>query len=250
MDYRLTLFSIVFIAFSCGSKKENHQVAVKVPPEVLVDVTHQKSKSGDNFRFIHLGNSELNFKTTKPEKDSSSVLLSVAAAFTDLTDFKIDGIYLTGGNAFQKARTNKTLGGGFLKTKEGITLIDTKKGTLFTDSVLAKYQEQNADLFQQILIIKNGIPETFKAKRNFQRRAIVTTKDDKIYIVENENAVTLAQFCADLVELDSTVNNALYLDMGSWDEGWYRYSKDSIVTIGQNKSSTIHQSNWLTFEVK
>jgi hypothetical protein len=103
-------------------------------------------------------------------------------------------------------------------------------------------------VFQQILIIKNGVPETFSAKRNFQRRAVVTTKDDKIYIVENEKAVTLAQFCADLVELDSTVNNALYLDMGSWDEGWYRYSNDSIVTIGQNKSSTIHQSNWLVFE--
>ncbi|MFT4545409.1 MAG: hypothetical protein ACI9EQ_001883 [Bacteroidia bacterium] len=248
MYYQLTLVSLLFVAFSCSSKKENHQVTIEAPSEVLVHVTQQKSKSGDNYRFIHLGNSELSFKTTKPEKDSTQVLLSVAAAFTDLTDFKIDGVYLTNGVAFQKARTNKTLGGGFLKTKEGISLIDTKKGALFTDSVLAIYKEQQAAVFQQILIIKNGVPETFSAKRNFQRRAVVTTKDDKIYIVENEKAVTLAQFCADLVELDSTVNNALYLDMGSWDEGWYRYSNDSIVTIGQNKSSTIHQSNWLVFE--
>ncbi|MBL4705049.1 MAG: hypothetical protein JKY54_11035 [Flavobacteriales bacterium] len=244
----ITIYSLLLL-LACGITSENIEPNEK-PAVPLVRVEEKSTDGGDEYTFMYLDSAELNFEVTRPSKDSAKVLLCVAAAFTDLGDFEIDGLYLNDGVIRHQTRINKTLGGGLLKTADGISLIDTRKGSIFNDSTLATYADKKASLFQQILIIRNGKPESFKAERYFQRRAVVTTNDGQLYIVENTDALTLAQFCKDLVSLDTTIKNALYLDMGSWDEGWYRHDKDSTVVIGQNRSSTAHQSNWLVFERK
>jgi hypothetical protein len=55
--------------------------------------------------------------------------------------------------------------------------------------------------------------------------------------------VELATFAADLAALGA--QTAMNLDMGAWDEGWYRGKDGKIVRLGHDKSSTKRQSNWL-----
>jgi hypothetical protein len=63
-------------------------------------------------------------------------------------------------------------------------------------------------------------------------------------LVESLSAITLSQFGIDLAALGA--KQLAYTDMGPWDEGWYRNSKDNkVVTLGQDRSLTNKQSNWL-----
>jgi len=55
--------------------------------------------------------------------------------------------------------------------------------------------------------------------------------------------VELAIFADDLALLGA--KTAMNLDMGAWDEGWYRDARGEIVRLGHDRSSTQRQSNWL-----
>ena len=66
-------------------------------------------------------------------------------------------------------------------------------------------------------------------------------------IIESKQAITLKVFSDDLVLLG--VQQLIYTDMGSWDEGWYKDpSSNKLVTIGQDLSQTSKQSNWIIFK--
>lgn len=97
-------------------------------------------------------------------------------------------------------------------------------------------------------MVENGVPAHFKDKTLFQRRAIVKLKDGQTALVESKNALTLTQFGLDLKELGA--KNALYTDMGAYDEGWYRDADKAVKPLGNDRSLTEKQTNWFTFRVK
>ena len=92
--------------------------------------------------------------------------------------------------------------------------------------------------------MKDGAVDTFKDNESAQRRALVEFKDLSRALVESREKLTLNQFAEDLYEM--SVSDALYTDMGNWDEGWYR-EQDQIKTIGLLRGSTERQTNWLVF---
>jgi hypothetical protein len=65
-------------------------------------------------------------------------------------------------------------------------------------------------------------------------------------VIESYEHITLTDYTKDLLELG--VTDALYTDMGSWDEGWYRNGND-IETIGRIRSQTDKQCNWVVFKI-
>lgn len=129
-----------------------------------------------------------------------------------------------------------------------IDFITTDKGALLTKSFLRDLANKKASLFQQFLLVTDGKPSPFKDRTLFQRRAIVKFKDGQTAIFESKHALTLTTFGEDLKS--AGVQNAMYTDMGAWDEGWYRDSSGTIKVIGLDKSRTDKQSNWLTFRVR
>lgn len=65
---------------------------------------------------------------------------------------------------------------------------------------------------------------------------------------ESKTPLTLTQFGLDLKELG--VKNAIYTDMGAYDEGWYRDAEKGVKPLGNDRSLTEKQTNWFTFRLK
>jgi hypothetical protein len=55
--------------------------------------------------------------------------------------------------------------------------------------------------------------------------------------------MTIDDFIQSLIFLG--YEQAIYLDMGSWSEGWYRNDENEIIRIGNNWKSSHLQTNWL-----
>jgi hypothetical protein len=106
-------------------------------------------------------------------------------------------------------------------------------------------KKRKATLFQQFQIVVDGKPASFKDKKLYQMRALVQFKDKTDRgVIESKEEISFQTFNRDLAGLG--VVNALYTDMGAWDEGWYREPNNGrIVTIGNDRSATEKQSNWL-----
>lgn len=97
-------------------------------------------------------------------------------------------------------------------------------------------------------MVRDGeVLEFHKDQKLFQRRAVVIFVSGKIAMIESKTPITLQEFANDLIKLQ--VQNAIYTDMGSYDEGWVRSPEDKTVkSIGKNRSQTKYQSNWLIFK--
>ncbi len=202
-----------------------------------------KRPDGDTYTVFHLG--ELNARiTSKRPKPEANTYLCVAAAFTRLNDNGIDGLYISNGSVVNQDRINSTLSAGLLIVNDSLSIMDTKRGRLLTSNRIGQISEASGSFFQQMGLVRNGKAETFSDTKPFQRRAVVQFKNGKWAMVENQVPKMLAEFAKDLVSLD--VEQALYLDMGAWDEGWYR-TENGLEIIGQYKTQTARQSNWLVF---
>lgn len=217
-------------------------------PGKSLRITHPKTQSGENYTFFHQDQFKMSFEITRPSKADTNILLCIAGAFTTLDNNAIDGFYMKNGTPYNEQKISRGVGGA-LVIKNGIAeIVPTEKGKLFTKGHIENLTKTKASCFQQIMIIEKGKAAGFKDQAVFQRRAIVTSKDGKTWIAESSKPMTLQKFSQDLVELGAW--NALYTDMGGWDEGWYRDEKNKTVTIGQILTSTLRQTNWVTLQRK
>jgi len=216
-------------------------------------VEQKKASSGNHYTIIYKGEATTKFTTKRPDKKDKTILCCIAAAFTRLDDGKVDGVYAIEGKVSNIEFSNYHLGGGILLNDKGCEIFPIKLQPSSPESskifplspeLQKKITEGKYSFFQQIQLIVNGKAEKFKDTQLFQRRAVVILNDKKVAIIESAEPITLAAFSTDLVELGAY--NALYTDMGAWDEGWYRTDK-GIKIIGTSKSQTEKQSNWVVF---
>ncbi|MCD6068415.1 MAG: hypothetical protein K0S33_3241 [Bacteroidetes bacterium] len=234
MNYFRILFLLtICYAFSSGTPKG-------------ISMEKKKTPNGNSYTIIYQNTCSIEFTDQRPKEKDAAVQLCIAGAFTQLTDYKIDGIYMCNGKIGNKTAVNKRLGGAIKIVKGQAVIFPTQKGTLLTDSFLNDLSTQKGSLFQQLQIVANGAAASFVDKAVFQRRAIVIFKNSKTALVEGNESITLAEFSKDLVELGA--KDALYTDMGGWDEGWYTDpATGKKITIGQMRTSTAKQSNWVVF---
>ena len=202
------------------------------------------SKSGNKYRFYLPGKNKIKFTQTRPDKKNDDVLLCIAAAFTK--DNSVDGIYGIDGKVFQENNINFGLGGALKIANNKVDFLITRKGKIFDSVFLKKLIAEKASFFQQLYLIVNGQPEVSKSKKTFQCRGIAKLKSGELCVVESETAITLQVFASDLAECGN-VNELIYTDMGSWDEGWYRSIDGKINRIGTNCMDTDKQTNWIIF---
>lgn len=207
-----------------------------------------KAKSGEQYSLFSKNGFALDFTLQRLAQNAPDVVLSIPAAFT-AHDNHIDGVYVDSGKICRQDSINKDLGGAIVFMNGECRMFPTASGSLLTPALLKSVQQARASLFQQFLIVSNSKPASFRDKSRFQRRALVEFRDESFAVIESTTSITFNTFTADLVYLGA--RNALYLDMGAWDEGWYRSSSTGKVNaIGNDRSLTYRQSNWIIYRKK
>lgn len=188
----------------------------------------------------------LNLRSKRPSPSDASLHFCIAAAFTRLENDSIDGLFIENGKIVNR-KVNRGLGGGMLINSDSVSIFKTNEGKLLTEKWRDSVAATGASFFQQIQLVRNGDALPFhKDVKLFERRAVVIFKSGEVAVVESKNRITLDEFAGDLVKMGA--KDAIYTDMGSWDEGWYRDPKTGKkVVTGRNRSETGRQSSWVVF---
>lgn len=214
-----------------------------------MSVEKKKTKSGYNYTLFYKNNLKIDVSQKRPEKTDNNIFLSFAGAFTDLQNLAVDGLYIDNGKVLNRNKINHSLGGAIKIINGECEIFPTNKGKLLNDSLIDLIVSKKGSFFQQIQMVEKGGGAKYKDVKLFQRRAIVILKGNKTAMIESYENITLATFTTDLLELGAV--DALYTDMGAWDEGWYRNPSDNkIITIGRMKTQTDKQCNWVVFKKK
>lgn len=211
-----------------------------------LSVSTSKGESGTGYHVYEKG-ADLNIVwcVKRPRKLDSKVKLCIPAAFTTTTGTVV-GVYAVDGKVSNKSQISKPIG-GVLEIVDGkFKIFPSQNGGKFTPEFFASVETDKASMFQQFQLVESGTPAKFKDQKHFQMRAIAKFKNGMEAIVESDKAIDFKTFNADLVAMG--VKDAIYTDMGAWDEGWYRDPKsNSIIPIGNDRSKTDKQTNWITF---
>ncbi len=248
------LIAVLFaLGVSCGPKTDTteQEGPGKYPP--LKSYMLDSSATVDSLELVFYipVNAYPALTTTRPLRSDSSVVFVCAAAFTLLENDAIDGLFIDGGKIEVKW-VNHSLGGGIVlpeKTSNARpnifgTDMGEKLDSTFKDSICS----MQASFFQQIQLVRAGKALRFQREfSRFQRRALCMYHGELV-VVESVSGCTMQKF-ADVLE-SCGIPNALYVDMGSWDEGWYRKVQHQQPTIGLLRSETDRQSNWFVFRGK
>lgn len=214
-----------------------------------LSIEKKKTKSGYNYTLFYKNDLKLDVTQKRPSKTDNNIFICFAGAFTDLQSLSVQGLYIDNGKVFNKNNINHSLGGAIKIINGECEIFSTNKGKLLSDSLIDIVVSKKGSLFQQIQMVENGGGAKYKDVKLFQRRAIVKLKGNKTAMIESYENITLATFTNDLIELGAL--DALYVDMGAWDEGWYKNPVDNkIITIGRMKTQTDKQCNWVVFKLK
>ena len=119
------------------------------------------------------------------------------------------------------------------------------------DASVATAVKENGYLFQQCLIVEDGagrverIPQAIRDREaHIIYRAACIMNDGSFAVIQGIDKMYCHEFIDGLVKLG--VQQALYLDMGTWAYGWYReHNGDPIVELAPHFDNTRYQSNWL-----
>ena len=238
---RIALMLIIAVPFINSAFRSD-----RVPVTGL-QVETKKTASGNTYTIFYKNNLAMDVALKRPDKNDRNILLCIPGAYTDLRTLGVDGLFIDNGTVINKNKVNYTLGGAIKIVKGECTIFPTNKGKLLNDSLVNILVAQKGSLFQQIQMVEKGVGAKYKDVKLFQRRAIVKLKGNKTAVIESYEHIKLAVFTADLLELGAV--DALYTDMGAWDEGWYKDpASGKAVTIGRMKTQTDKQCNWVVFK--
>lgn len=219
--------------------------ACRPPGLQQVRVVERKTAGGHFYSVFYPQQLAVRVVTTRPQVENSADQLSVAAAYTNLdTDQPLD-LLVQQGRVRQTKSTIPFLRGVLLSVGDTLTISRLPTSpALLKAQVEAAHRRRGTLLLQELLVFE-GEKQQFGPGSVFQRRALVEFAARRFAVVESmADDLTMNQFGADLRELGA--KNALYLDMGDWDEGWYK-AGGQVVKLGNRRTQTARQSNWLVF---
>ena len=180
--------------------------------------------------------------TERPAPADPTIHFCIAAAFTRAGDYEVDGAFAVNGIWEHTGEANPKLGAALVIERDGTQSRVSVPGKVQVGAdLLARVTESGADCFQQLSVVVDGQAQAFRDKALYVRRALVEKTNGTWCVVESQKEASLNQFAVDLVEFGA--QNALYTDMGSFDEGWFRYA-GAPIALGRSRSQTALQSNW------
>jgi hypothetical protein len=208
-------------------------------------VVEKQTKQGSSYTLFYPQSLAVQVLTQRPEKTDARYHLTVAAAYTDLdTDEPLD-LLVGQGRLRQTTAKVGFLTGVLTISGDTLTISQVAAGQAPPPKRLAQVAAQQGTVLLQELLVFEGKSQRVAGGSRFQRRALVEFVNQQFAVVESAaDDLEMQQFAADLLELGA--KNALYLDMGDWDEGWYR-AGSRVTTLGYRRTHTVRQSNWLVF---
>ncbi|MFD2720219.1 phosphodiester glycosidase family protein [Hymenobacter monticola] len=207
-----------------------------------VQIVGKTTAGGNQYSLFYPQGTAIQITTTRPDAANSRYQLSVAAAYTDLdTDQPLD-LLVSNGRELQPRPKVGFLDGMLMLVNDSLAITRIPEQSQFR-AAAARMQRQSGTLLLQELLVQEGRSVHAAGGSAFQRRALVELADHRFVVAESVgDDLTLKQFGDDLRELGA--RNALYLDMGDWDEGWYK-TGGRVVKLGHRRTETARQSNWL-----
>lgn len=247
------IFATTLAFNSCGNDTEKPAVEIvgKNPPRS--SYMRDSSATVDTLELVFYipVNAYPALTSTRPLKSDSNVVFVCAAAFTLLENDAIDGLFIDSGDV-QVKWVNHSLGGGIIipnpSSNEIANILGTEMGNLVDSAFIDSISSMHASFFQQIQLVRDGQALRFQKEfSRYQRRALCIWHN-QLVVVESKEGCTMQKFANVLKSCG--ILNALYVDMGSWDEGWYRTAQHEQPTIGLMRNETDRQSNWFVFKGK
>jgi len=205
--------------------------------------SQQISASGFHYTVFDRADSAIEFCVTRPDKNDPKGLLCIPAAFTTPKQ-RILGMAICNGQLAGDI-SGSQMGGAAVFVDGDFDIFASDHGKMLTKDFVIELQKAKGSLFQQFMLVKDGVAESFKDPTICQRRALIVFKNGKKAVIESREDINLNQFAKDLADLG--VLEALYTDMGSWDEGWYR-NDGKVLTLGKICTETDRQTNWILFK--
>ena len=181
-----------------------------------------------------------------PGPEDPGLLLRVAAAFTGDDLRTVCGDHVVAGE-LQRGYDDETCTGHLLVAGRQVSI---RPNSDLDASVTAAVRD-GGYLFQQCLIVEDGaghverIPQAIRDREaHIIYRAACIMNDGSFAVIQGVNEMYCHEFVDGLVTLG--VQQALYLDMGTWAYGWYReFNGGPIVELAPRFSNTRYQTNWL-----
>ncbi len=244
---------VLIVAFTSASCEPVQNAAAKTTPDLFLSgISPDTVLVNGHKLYIYRLPEECKPELTlvRPSRTDSSISLCVAAAFTRLDNGSVDGLFAV--NGVVSGTVSKRLGGGCLLNpgKSFVRMFGTRDAALLTQGWIdSSIIQTKASFFQQLQLVRDTQALRYgKDVSLFQRRALVTFTNSsrKPAVIESAAEITLQQFADALSQL--AVKDAIYLDMGGWDEGWIRTADGKRTTIGLIRSQTARQCNWLVFK--
>jgi hypothetical protein len=212
-------------------------------PQVRVEA--RQTAKGEQYAVFYPEKLAIEVATSRPNPASENCFLSVAAAYTDLNTYQPLDLLVCQGRLRQANATVGFLDGVLTIVGDSVTIGQLPRGQSPSSAQLAAVQRRQGTLLLQELVVFRGKNQRPAGGTAFQRRALVEFANHRLAVVESTaDDLDMLHFGDDLVELGA--QNALYLDMGDWDEGWYKDGR-SVVKLGNRRTRTNRQSNWLVF---
>lgn len=184
-------------------------------------------------------NAQYHFQRVKPDSNNTDLLMSVVAAFTSKAPEHVVGTSVSNGKKRVYPTDAETAYCLIIGDQVKIEALDSNHKLAITRAV-----KEKGDYFQQMHLIENSEAkacEIFKNRATFRRA--LAQKEGETHLIESLDRMTIEDFTNTLISFG--YEQAIYLDMGSWSEGWYRNSENQIVRIGNNWKSSHLQTNWL-----
>lgn len=184
-------------------------------------------------------NAHYHFQRVKPDSNNTDLLMSVVAAFTSKAPEHVVGTSVSNGKKRIYPTDAETAYCLIIGEEVKIEALSENHKSAIETAV-----KQKGDYFQQMLLIENAEAkscEIFKNRATFRRA--LAQKEGETHLVESLDRMTIDDFIQSLIFLG--YEQAIYLDMGSWSEGWYRNDENEIIRIGNNWKSSHLQTNWL-----
>lgn len=212
-------------------------------PEVRLE--GHTTAAGRQYSLFYPQGLSIGLATSRPDVADSRYQLSVAAAYTDLeTDQPLDLLVCNGRDLQPKAKVG-FLDGVLTIMGDSLTITQLPKGQSPPSAMLERVRRQKGTLLLQELLVFQGRNVRPDGGSLFQRRALAELANHRFVVIESlSDYTTMKQFAADLIELGA--RNAVNLDMGGWDEGWYK-TGSQVIKLGNRRTDTARQSNWLVF---
>lgn len=247
-DIKWILLGVMPVALmGCGTKSllVNDSDAVTLSHVEAAGRKLMVMKPSKNAQLRFVSNKQRGFNGA-PSINDASIALNVAAAFTlDIETMDVCGDHVVAGER-KKGYDDVTATGHMLILDNNVTI----RGNESLKESIKAAVEGKGYLFQQCYIVEDGrgvlerVPKPILDRNpHILWRAACVMDNGEFAVVQSGAEMCCSEFINGLVALG--VQQALYLDMGTWGWGWVREKGKPTQELDEHYFNTRFQSNWL-----